>query len=135
MPEWLHLVLMGLSMELARIAGVYDRAGPVAKHVAACLPTAMKRLETEKARLQRPAVVRHETRWSMEKKPDGAVVLLLEEYLHATTDGGGRYATVRAQLPEAVGNQLWEAVQEQRDKIVEQTLAEGTRVFDLEKGL
>lgn len=135
MPEWIQLVLMGMGLELARIAGVYDRAGPVAKHVAAFLPTAMKRLKEEKARLQPPAVVRHETRWSMTKQANGAVILVLEEYLHATSEGGGRYAEVRAQMPEPVGTQLWTAVQEQRDTLVEKTLAEGTRVLDLEAGL
>lgn len=135
MPEWIQLVIMGVGMELTRIAGVYSCAGPVAVVALKTAKAETKRLDAENSRLQRPTVVRHDTRWSMTKKADGAVTLVLVEYLHATAEIGGRYASVRAQLPEAIGNQLWAAVHEQRDTLIEKTLAEGTRVLDLEKGL
>lgn len=97
--------------------------------------TEKKRLEAERVRLQRPAFVRHETRWSISRTDTGRVALVLEEYVHTTAEGGGRYASTRSLLPEPVGSELWSAVMEQRDTLVEKTLAEGTRVFDLEKGL
>lgn len=135
MPEWIQLVLLGVGMELARIAGVYDRAGPVARVVGGLLKMEKRRLEAERVRLQRPAFVRHETRWKISRTDTGRVALILEEYVHTTAESGGRLASTRALLPEPTGSELWSAVMEQRDTLVEKTLAEGTRVFDLEKGL
>lgn len=128
-------MLMGVCMELATVAGVYSSAGPVARVVGGMLKTEKKRLDAERVRLQSPAFVRHETRWSISRTETGRVALVLEEYIHTTAEGGGRYASTRSLLPESVGSEIWSAVMEQRDTLVEKTLTEGTRVFDLEKGL
>lgn len=129
------LVAMAVCMEAMRWAAYMERLLPIQREAIRAAEARVKRAEVALERSKRPIVARHETRWSMERAGNGRVVIVLEEYLHSTAEGGGRYAETRAQLQEPVGTQLWNAVHEQRDTLVEKTLAEGTRVADLEEGL
>lgn len=135
MAGLIALVLMHVSMESARWVALLERLNPLMREVARILAAQKKKLEVERERLSRPVISRHETRWSITRTETGRVALVLEEYLHTTAEGGGRYATTRALLPEPTGTHLLDAVREQRDTLVEKTLAEGTRIIDLEKGL
>lgn len=126
---------MALCMEAMRWAAYMERLSPLQREAMRAAEAQVKRAEVALERFKRPIVARHETRWHISRTGTGRVALVLEEYVHTTAEGGGRYASTRSLLPEPVGSELWSAVMEQRDALVEKTLAEGTRVFDLEKGL
>lgn len=90
-------------------------------------------MRLERWRARRLVPVRVTRDWKLGRLKDGRVTLELEENFRFRGDGDGRYwqSTITFQGAE-FGEQVWSHVREQRETVVESSLAEGARVAGIE---
>lgn len=65
----------------------------------------------------------------MQRNAEGRVVLVLDEnFRYGEEPDGGRFARTSITLAEPLGRDIWAAIHEQRDTVIEKSLEDGARV-------
>lgn len=77
--------------------------------------------------------VRLDRSWEVHRNAEGRVVLILDEnFRYGEEPDGGRFARTSITLAEPLGRDIWAAIREQRDTVIEKALSDGARVASVD---